>query len=150
MLKVLLTCKNILINNFLKGYNKSQTGSICFKWLWVRLTCSSISYKITVRSETHLGLSILKRFKVGPIKWHAKINCSSVFTIGCSFSLTNLNSKIRIKEVKIISSYMKLVSQIKLTEPLWPFDLHLHDAKWSEPRLTYNCTYFQRNYYASD
>lgn len=75
----------------IKGYNKSQTGSIYCKWFWSRSTCSSISYKQTVNSTTQCGLSALNLAKVGPIKWQAYINCSSLFTTGWSFSLINLN-----------------------------------------------------------
>jgi hypothetical protein len=67
-------------------------------------TCSRSSYSSTVRSVTHRGLSVLKRCKNGPTRWHRNRNCSSVFTTGWTFSLTNLKTETR----EQISAYAQL------------------------------------------
>jgi hypothetical protein len=91
------TCKGTWSQKFvcIKGYSRSQIGSMWCMWVTFLSTCSRSSYSSTVRSVTHRGRSVLKRCKNGPTRWHRNRNCSSVFTRGWTFSLTNLKTETR-------------------------------------------------------
>lgn len=71
-------------------HNRSQIGSMWFRWCWALSICSSSSYKIIVMSMTVRGMSELRRCKNGPAKWHRNKNWISFLMTGANFSLINL------------------------------------------------------------